>query len=86
MPSEEKRLYRTLLASCGATVGVLATSLAYEVFPEVMAFKDGVDPTLQGAAVGGALIGILAITAVLIEGVGPSTDSQAAHQRGEVEE
>jgi hypothetical protein len=67
MPSDERRLYRSLLAACGASVGVLATSLGYEVFPQVMAFKDGVDPTLQGAAVGGALIGLLALTAALIE-------------------
>lgn len=67
MTSDAKRLYRTLLVALGGGIGTLSTSLAFEIAPKLVRFKDGIDPTLQGALVGACIVGLGVTAAALIE-------------------
>jgi hypothetical protein len=58
------RVLNYLLLALGSGIGTLSTSLLYEIAPSLVQFKEGVDPTLQGASVG-LTIGLLLATAVV---------------------
>lgn len=65
--NDAKRLYRYLLVALGASVGTLGTSLAFEVAPSLVRFKDGIDPMVQGSLVGGSIVLLLGLTVAMVE-------------------
>lgn len=61
------RILGYLLTSLGMGIGTLSTSLTFEVAPSLVRFKDGVDPTLQGATVGACILLLAGIAVALVE-------------------
>jgi hypothetical protein len=66
MPTSETRLHRWSIATVGMGAGFCTASLGYELFPSMFAFKDGVNPMLQGALIGamalfGAVIALIEV-------------------------